>query len=106
MNNYDSNEFNWSPANVMGGFLVILGAGVLVWVVVSLFQLFTTTSLFLTLDQIVPQEMVISESSNGKILLPREVLIFGVPIWALSVTTKIGIIFVKSGLEHIEKPRK
>jgi hypothetical protein len=39
----------------MGGFLVILGVGVLIWVVVSLFQLFTTTSAFLVLDQIVPR---------------------------------------------------
>jgi uncharacterized membrane protein len=60
VDDYDSSS-SWSPANIMGGFLVILGVGVLIWVVVSLFQLFTTTSSFLMLDRIVPKEMVISQ---------------------------------------------
>ncbi len=104
IDDYDGG-FSWSPSNIMGGFLVILG--VLIWVVVSLFQLFTSTSSFLVLDEIVPKEMVISQAANGaKVLLPRELLIFGVPIWALAASSKIGLTLLRSGLEYVEKPRR
>ncbi len=104
---FDSSGFSWSPSNIMGGILVLLGAGVLIWVVISLFQLFTGTNAFTVLDQIVPREMVIVQSMNGdKILLPREILIFGIPIWALAASSKIGLTILRSGLEYIEKPRR
>ncbi len=98
---------SWSPSNIMGGLVAILGAGVLIWVVVSLFQLFTSTSSFLVLDEIVPKEMVVSQAANGaKVLLPRELLIFGIPIWALAASSKIGLTLLRSGLEYVEKPRR
>ena len=106
VDDYDSG-FAWSPSNIMGGFLVILGVGVLIWVVVALFQLFTSTSSFLVLDEIVPKEMVISQAANGaKVLLPRELLIFGIPIWALGASSRIGLTILRSGLEYVEKPRR
>ena len=87
--------------------MAILGAGVLIWVVVSLFQLFTSTSSFLVLDEIVPKEMMVSQAANGaKVLLPRELLIFGIPIWALAAASKIGLTLLRSGLEYVEKPRR
>ena len=100
------NEFSVSISDAIGGFLILVGTGVLIWVVVSLFQLFTSTSAFLVLDQIIPQEMVISESSNGRVLFPRELLIFGIPIWALSASSRIGLTLLKGGLNFIEKPKK
>ncbi len=104
---YDSSGFSWSPSGILGGILVLLGAGVLIWVVISLFQLFTGTSAFTVLDRIVPREMLISQSPNGaKVLLPREILIFGIPIWALAASSKIGLTILRSGLEYVEKPRK
>ncbi len=102
-----SSSFEWSPANIMGGFLVILGVGVLIWVVISLFQLFTNASAFLVLDEIIPKEMIITQSADGaKLLLPREILIFGVPIWALAASSRIGLTLLRSGLEYVEKPRR
>lgn len=107
MSNYNQeNSFNFTPASILGGFLVILGAGVMLWVVVMLFQLFTDTSIFLILDKIIPQKMVISETSNWIILLPREIVIFGIPIWALTAASKIGLTLLKNGLDYVEKPRK
>ena len=100
------NESNWSPSQVMGGFLIMVGTGVLVWVVLSLFQLFTNASAFLVLDQIIPEKMVIMDLYEGTILFPREILIFGVPIWALSASSKIGLTLLKGGLNFIEKPKK
>ncbi len=106
IDDYDS-SFTWSPSNILGGLLVILGAGVLIWVVVSLFQLFTSTSAFLVLDRIIPKEMVILQSVDGvKVLLPREILIFGIPIWALAASSRIGLIMLRNGLEYVEKPRR
>ena len=88
-------------------FLVIMGVGVLIWVVVSLFQLFTSTSSFLVLDGIVPKEMLISQGANGaKVLLPREILIFGIPVWALGAASRIGLTILRSGMEYVEKPRR
>jgi hypothetical protein len=96
-----------SPVNLLGGFLVVLGAGVLLWVVSSLFHLFSDASSFLVLNEIVPKEMIISQSANGaKFLFPRELLIFGIPIWALTAATRIGLTLLKSGLDYFEKPRR
>ena len=106
VDDYDGTT-TWSPTNIMGGFLVILGVGVLIWVVVALFQLFSSTSAFLVLDQIVPREMVISQGTNGaRLLLPREILIFGIPIWALGASSRIGLTILRSGLDYVEKPRR
>lgn len=106
VDDYESG-FAWSPTNIMGGLLVILGSGILIWVVVALFQLFTSTSAFLVLDQIVPKEMLISQGANGaRLLLPREILIFGIPIWALAAASRIGLTILRSGLEYLEKPRR
>jgi hypothetical protein len=106
-NDETESGLDWSPSNIMGGFLVILGAGVLVWVVISLFQLFASGSSFQMLDGIVPQEMILSQSGDGgKWLLPRELLVFGIPVWALTAATKIGITLLRSGLEYVEKPRR
>ncbi|HEX2997990.1 MAG TPA: hypothetical protein VHP14_24410 [Anaerolineales bacterium] len=107
VDDYDSSGFSWSPTNIMGGFLVIMGVGVLIWVVVSLFQLFTSTSSFLVLDKIIPKQMVISQGTNGaKLLLPREILIFGSPVWALGAASRIGLTMMRSGMEYVEKPRR
>jgi len=100
------NVLGWSISNMIGSFLALLGAAVLIWVVISLFQLFTDASSFFVLDEIIPQEMVISNSPNGSTLLPREILIFGVPIWALTASTSIGITMLKGGVSLMEKPRK
>lgn len=45
--------------------------GVLIWVVVALFQLFATTGSFLVLDRIVPKQMIIAQSANGAKTLLR-----------------------------------
>lgn len=51
--------------------------------------------------------MVVSQAANGaKVLLPRELLIFGIPIWALAASSKIGLTLLLSGLEYVEKPRR
>lgn len=105
-NDYDSGS-DWSPWSIMGGFLVILGVGVLLWVVISLFQLFASASPFVVFDRIVPKEMVISQSANGaKTLFPRELLVFGIPIWALGAATRIGLTLLRSGLEYVAKPNR
>ncbi len=55
----------------------------------------------------VQKEMLISQAANGaKTLLPREIIIFGIPIWALGTASKIGLTLLRSGLEYVEKPRR
>jgi hypothetical protein len=105
MQNYDEHSgLSISISNMMGGFQVLLGSGVLVWVVIALFQLFSNASTFLVMDEIIPLEMIISETANSRLLLPRELLIFGIPIWALSAATKIGLTLLRSGLQYVDKP--
>ena len=107
MQNYSrENDLSWSPSNLIGGFLILLGVVVLIWVVISIYQLFTNASSFFVMDAIIPQEIALSDVPNGNFLIPRELLIFGVPIWALSVSTSIGITMLKGGLSLIEKSRK
>lgn len=107
MTNYRLNDEygpgEWTASKMVGILLTMLGAGVVIWTVVEIFQLFTHGSAFIVLDEIVPVRIEIVEKG---LLLPREVLIYGLPIWAFSVTSKIGVMLLKSGLEYVEHPRK
>ena len=107
MNTYGrENENNWSLSSMIGGFLIITGVGVLLWVVISLFLLFTDSSAFFVMEEIVPAKIILAGVEGSEVLFPRELLIFGVPIWALSISSKIGLSFLKGGLNLIEKPKK
>ena len=107
MTNYRLNDeysaSDWSASKLVGVLLTMFGAGVIIWTVIEIFQLFTQGSAFIFLDDIVPAQIEIVK--NG-LLLPREALVYGLPIWAFSVTSKIGVMLLKTGLEFIERPRK
>jgi hypothetical protein len=92
MSVYSEDEYgsSWTPSKIVGLLLTLLGAAVVLWTVAQIFQLFTHGSAFVVLDDIVPAQIELVE---GGLLLPREILIYGLPIWAFSVTTKIGISF-------------
>ena len=102
----NDSDSGWSPAKILGFLLTLAGVIVVLWTVAEIFQLFTQGSAFITLNEIIPQKMVLAETSDSYLLLPRELLIYGLPIWAFSVTTRIGVMLMKSGLEFIERPRK
>lgn len=108
MKNYDYDPgLKLSFANVMGGFLVFVGVGVLIWVVISLFQLFTSSSPFLIMEGMVPKEVVLSNfGRDSRILLPREILVYGIPVWVLTAASKIGLTLLRGGLEYVDKPKK
>lgn len=93
----------WSASKIVGLLLTLFGAAVVLWTVVEIFQLFTHGSAFLVLDDIVPARIELGE--NG-LFLPREILIYGLPIWSFSVTSKIGVMLLKNGLEFVDKPKK
>ena len=93
----------WSASKIVGLLLTLFGAAVVLWTVVEIFQLFTQGSAFIVLDEIVPARIELGE--NG-LFLPREILIYGLPIWAFSVTSKIGVMLLKNGLEFVDKPKK
>jgi hypothetical protein len=104
----DNNEYgsSWSASKIVGAALTFLGACVILWTVWEIFQLFTQGSAFIVLDTIVPQRILISEFAENALLLPRELLIFGIPIWAMTVTSRIGVMLMKSGLQYVELPQR
>ena len=105
MSLYTDNEYgsSFSASKIVGLLLTLLGAAVVLWTVVEIFQLFTQGSAFIVLDDIVPARIELGE--NG-LFLPREILIYGLPIWAFSVTSRIGVMLLKNGLEFVDKPKK
>jgi hypothetical protein len=104
--NDESASGGWTPTRIVGALLALAGTGVIIWTVVEIFQLFTQESAFIVLDQIVPREIIVSKNGANSLLLPRELLIFGIPIWALTVTSKIGVMMMKSGLEYVDLPAR
>ena len=104
MSLYTDNDYSGlSLGKIIGFLLTLAGLVVILWTVVEIFQLFTHGSAFIVLDEIVPTQIEIVK--NG-LLLPREFLIYGLPIWAFSATSKIGVMLMKTGLEFVERPRK
>ena len=107
MNNYpQENELSWSLSNMVGIFLTVLGVGVLLWVVVSLYLLFTGSSAFTLMDRLVPAEIMFSDFPVGNLFLPREFFVFGVPLAALSIGGRIGVSLLTNGVKLFEKPAK
>jgi hypothetical protein len=95
----------WSLSKMAGIFLIVTGVGVILWTVFQISQLFTAQSAFLFLDEIVPAKIVLSEN-EGVLLIPRELFVFGIPVWALGSTARIGASLVHSGLQYMDRPAK
>jgi hypothetical protein len=96
---------SWSISKITGLFLIVTGVGVILWTVFEISRLFTDQSAFMFLDGIVPSRIALSENQEG-LLLPREILVFGIPLWALGTTARIGTMLVNSGLQYMERPAK
>jgi hypothetical protein len=94
-----------SISKMAGIFLIVAGVGVILWTVFAISQLFTDQSAFIFLDEMVPSRIVVSENEEG-LMIPRELLVFGIPVWALGSTARIGTSLVHSGLQYMERPVK
>jgi len=106
MYNDEYNSSGWSASKIVGSSLVLIGSAVILWTVSEIFQLFTSGSAFVMMSEIVPKEIRLIQDGTSSVLFPREVLVFGIPIWAMIVTSRIGTMMIKSGLEYVELPRK
>ncbi len=97
---------NWSITKVIGIVLILLGIFGFAWVLWGAHQLFTQGTSFQVLDGMVPAEIAFSHSASS-LLLPREVLVYGIPLFLLSLVTKLGGTLLKWGLDCLEiKKRK
>ena len=109
MSIYNSdNEYpfrGFSVAKIVGAFLALVGTGVIIWTVVEISQLFTASSAFIFLDDMISKEISFV-LENGSLQIPREILVYGIPLWALTTTARIGITLMRSGLQFIDMPRK
>jgi hypothetical protein len=102
--NSDNENSGFSLSKIVGAFLALAGAGVVLWTVVEIFQLFDQNSAFIFLDGMVPKQISVG-AGDGALYIPRELLVYGIPIWALSVASKIGVGLMKSGLQYLDVPR-
>jgi len=91
---------------MIGIFLTAVGVGVLLWVAVSIYLLFTESSVFFMLDELLPQEIVLGQFPDGGLFVPREFFVFGVPLSALSIGGRIGIALLKNGVSLVEKRKR
>lgn len=107
MDNYrQENQLGWSLSSLIGIFLTMLGVGVLLWVVISIYLLFTENSSFLLMDEMLPDQIFFGQFDGGELLVPREFFLFGVPLSALSIGARIGISLLKNGGSLFEKPNR
>lgn len=109
MSIYNANDNDgssgWSASKLVGIFLIVSGVGVVLWTVFQISQLFTDQSAFIFLDTIVPAQIAFS-NNPGALLIPREILVFGIPLWALGTIVRIGMSLVNSGLQYMDRPAK
>jgi uncharacterized membrane protein len=109
MSMYNQNDeyatTGWAISKIVGVFLILTGVGVILWTVLQISELFTVQSAFIFLEEMVPAKIALSESQEG-LLLPREILVFGIPLWALGTTARIGTMLVNNGLQYMDRPAK
>ena len=107
MDNYGrENELGLSLGGMIGIFLIIIGVGVVLWVVISLYLLFTDSSAFFMVDKLIPPEIVFGQFDEGQLFVPREIFLFAVPLSELSIGARIGIALLSGGTKLFEKPKK
>lgn len=93
----------WPLTRVIGVLLIILGVIAFLWVLWGAHQLFTHASSFQVFDEVVPQQIVLTQSRGEPgLLLPREFLIYGIPLGLLGLVTKLGGSMLKWGIDCLE----
>lgn len=104
----DSSIFGVIPfSKIVGTILILLGLVVFSWVLWEAYFLFNQGSAFKLFDDLLPQEILVADfPAEGRLLLPRELLVYGVPLSILSLAVNMGGLLLKYGFQYIEKPGK
>lgn len=94
----------WRP--LVGGFLLIMGLLVFVWVGWEIIQLYYEGNAFRVFEDFPPTQIIVMESATTKLYLPREILVYGLPLWVLGLAIQLGSVLLKTSGEYMDKKTK
>jgi hypothetical protein len=93
-----------SLTRIIGVGLVALSAAMLLWVAFEAYQMLTHAMFFDLFEAMIPQEILIADLGDGGVIyLPRELLVFGVPIWLVTLVSTIGLGLLRAGMQYLGK---
>ncbi len=100
-----ANLFSLIPfAKIVGAVLIILALVTFGWVSLEIYQLYKHGEAFLLMDRLIPKNIIISTfEESGKLYLPREIFVYGLPLWILSLAVQIGVALLKAGSQYVDK---
>jgi len=91
-------------AKIVGWVLIALALVMFGWVAFELYQLYKFGEAFLLMNKLIPGTILISTfEQNGNLYLPREILVYGIPMWILALTAQIGGSLLKAGSQYINR---
>jgi hypothetical protein len=93
---------DWPLSRLVGLLLVMLGMATFLWVLWEVYRLFSQAGSFARFDALIPEQIVVADlARDGMIYLPRELLVYGIPLWILGLATNIGGSFFKWGFQNL-----
>jgi hypothetical protein len=101
----ESNLFSHVPfGKIVGVILIILALVALGWVLVETYQLYKYGQAFLLTDKLIPKTIPImmSEETDNRLYLPREIFVYGIPLWILGLAVQVGVALLKAGTQYFE----
>jgi hypothetical protein len=75
-------------------------------VALEVYWFLTQPETFVNFQATLPERIVVIESETAAVLLPREVLMYGVPLALLSLAGRLGLEMLGWGVAFIEPDRK
>jgi len=89
---------------IIGVFLIVLALLALGWVIFEVYQLYEYGQAFLLTDKLIPETILISTfEENGKLYLPREIFVYGVPLWVLGLGLQVGVALLRTGAQFVDQ---
>ena len=100
-----SNIFSLIPfAKIVGGILIVLALVTFGWVSLEIYQLYKHGESFLLMDRLIPKNILfLTFEESGKMYLPREIFVYGLPLWILGLAVQIGVALLKAGSQYGDK---
>jgi len=107
IDNPDQHLTSALPVSKLVG-LALISAGIVVLggAVLQVYWFLTRPEMFAGFQTLLPERIVVVESEMGTVLLPREFLMYGVPLSLLSLVGKIGGELLSRGVDFLEPVRR
>lgn len=111
MQNDFNDTYSSAPAfsipwrTLLGLFLLFLGLAVFAWVFWEVWNLYQYGASFQRFDKLIPESIMFGKSERTDFYIPREILVYSLPLFILSIAIQLGTTLLKNATGYLEKKK-